>query len=67
MRRAYLLYSACLQGLYSEPDAAYWLNRAAVCLKVKAYVELSSVETVGMGLPIQACKLIVLFWQVQAC
>lgn len=38
MQRAYMLYSACLCELYSAPDATYWLNRAAVCLKLKAYV-----------------------------
>lgn len=36
MPRAYMTYSACLCGMYSEPDATYWLNRAAVCLKLKA-------------------------------
>lgn len=38
MQQAYMLYSACLCGMYSAPDATYWLNRAAVCLKLKAYV-----------------------------
>lgn len=38
MRQAYILYTACLQRMYGGPDAVHWLNRAAVCLKVKAYV-----------------------------
>lgn len=37
LRQAYLCYTSVIDVSTSWHDAVYWLNRAAVCLKLKAY------------------------------